>query len=158
MRSMKIDTMNCACGLVSAGTTSRHGTTPMMDRFIARYRRATATTLIAIDRGNHTPRVLHLVADVADVVVAEVIVDRDPRGGAEAKQKPERERERVGWKIERHTRIEVKHSRHDDGDRRHERPNPQRDRDRRDRIDPPIQQQDVDDANRGAHRDQAPWA
>jgi hypothetical protein len=52
---MNTDTTNCAFGRVAAGTTSRQGTTPMIDRLIARYRAATATVAITIDRGMTRP-------------------------------------------------------------------------------------------------------
>ena len=101
------------------------------------------------------PGILHLVADVADVVVAEVVVDADPRRRAEAEEKAEREAERAGREVERDVR-----------DRSAARrstitattvisvPDPQRDGDRRDRRDAAVQQRDVDHADRGDEREQ----
>ena len=53
---------------------------------------------------NHARRILDFVADVADVVVAQVVVDADPRRRAEADQETQREVERAGRKIERDAR------------------------------------------------------
>ena len=57
---------------------------------------------------NHASGILDFVADVADVVVAEIVIDADSRRGAEAKQKADREVERAGRKVERARRVEVK--------------------------------------------------
>ena len=52
---MNVDTMNSDSGCASAGTNSRQGTTPMIDRLMAKYRIATATMLIRIERGITRP-------------------------------------------------------------------------------------------------------
>ena len=100
-------------------------------------------------------RILHLVADVADVVVAEVVVNADPRRGAETDEKADRERERARREIERHVAVEVAHAGHHHRDRGDNRPHPQRDRDRPNRADPAIQQHDVDDADGDGDADQS---
>src|SRR5206468_11524893 len=53
-------------------------------------------------------RVADLVADVAHVVIAEVVVDPDARRRTESEEESQREVERAGWKIEGETRIEVR--------------------------------------------------
>ena len=97
---------------------------------------------------DHAARVAHLVADVADVVVAEVVVDPDARRGAEPEEEAEREVERAGREVERDVRIEVQRARDDHGEHREQRADPERDRDRADRVDAPVEQRDVDDADR----------
>ena len=52
-------------------------------------------------------RIPDFVADVADVVVAQVVVDADPRRRAEPDEETHREVERAGREIERHAGIEV---------------------------------------------------
>ena len=49
---------------------------------------------------NHAPGIPDLVADVADVVVAQVVVDADARRRAQAEEEAEREVERARRKIE----------------------------------------------------------
>ena len=53
------------------------------------------------------PGIAHFVADVTDVVVAQVIVDPDPRRRAQAQQEPEREVEGARREVERQRRIEM---------------------------------------------------
>ena len=71
------------------------------------------------------------------------VVHADPRGGAEADEKPEGEVEGAGRKVERDPRIEVTRPRQHHDDDRENRPRPQRHGDRRDRFDAPVQQRDV---------------
>ena len=88
-------------------------------------------------------RLLYFVTDIADVVVAQVVIDADTGRGAEAEQHAHRHRERARREVERAARIEVKRPAHDDDGGRQDRSGPERDRQRADRLDPAIQQRDV---------------
>ena len=85
---MNIDTMKFDSGCCSAGTNSRHGTTPMIDRLIADVDQRDRDGADEDRARDDAAGILDLVADVADVVVAEVVVDADARRGAEAERKP----------------------------------------------------------------------
>src|SRR5687767_15094377 len=56
---------------------------------------------------NYAARVAHLVADVADVVIAQIVVDPDARCRAQPEEEAEREIERARGKVEGDARIEV---------------------------------------------------
>src|SRR6266513_3665508 len=100
----------------------------------------------------HSSRILDLISDVTDVVVSEVVVNTDTRGGAQAKEESKREVERAGREIERNARAEVRRPGQNHGENGDEGPDPERDGDLRDRLYPPIQQRDVDQANDGDER------
>src|SRR2546430_13913483 len=57
---------------------------------------------------NDAPRIAHFVADVADVVVAEVVVDTNASCRAKAEEKSEREVESARRKVECKARIEMR--------------------------------------------------
>src|SRR5439155_15901579 len=112
---------------------------------------------------DHPAGVLDFVADIADVVIAEVVVHADPRRGAQAQKKTEREIEGARRKVEGDAWVEVPGTRHDDHDDGDDRSSPERDRDRRDRRDPSIQERQVrepddrHDEDRLARRDPLPY-
>ena len=89
----------------------------------------------------------HFVADVTDVVVAQVVVDAHARRRAETEEEPGGEVEGSLWKVEGDGRVEVERAGDDHGQRREEGADPQRDRERADGIDAPVEQRDVDDAD-----------
>src|SRR6266568_1087373 len=99
------------------------------------------------------PRIAHFVTDIADVVVAEVVVDADARRCAEAEEESEREVERAGWKVEGETRIEMSGSGENHRQHCDKCADPERDGDLGDRLDPPVQQRDVDQSHHGDQRD-----
>src|SRR5437667_9892059 len=105
---------------------------------------------------------LDFVADIADVVVAEVVVDADPRRGAEAHEETQGETERTWWKVEGDPGVEVRGTGHDDHDDGDDRADPERDGNRRDRRDPPVEECEVrepddrDDEHRLTRRDPPP--
>src|SRR5207237_6587602 len=88
---------------------------------------------------NDSTRVLHLVADIADVVVAEVVVDPDAGRGAESKEETQREIERAGREIESDARVEVRRAGQDHCQHRDQRANPERYRDLGDRLNSAIE-------------------
>src|SRR6266513_2304333 len=57
--------------------------------------------------------ILDFVADIADVVVAEVVVDAEPRRGAEAHEETQGETERARWEVEGDPSVEVPGTGHD---------------------------------------------
>ena len=75
---------------------------------------------------DHARRVADLVADVADVVVAEVVVDRDEGRAAQAEDEPAVEVERARREVERPRRVEVGKAAGEDGHHRDHGSRPQR--------------------------------
>src|SRR5437016_12170053 len=60
------------------------------------------------DRARYGPaRILYLIADVTDVVITEIVVDADARGGAESEKESERESKRTWRKIKSAGRAEM---------------------------------------------------
>ena len=100
---------------------------------------------------DHSARILHFVADVADVVVAEVVVRAHARRRAEAEQEAEREVEGAGREVEGNFGVEVHRPCRDHDDDGHDRADPERDRDRRDRLDPAVEQRKVDETDDRDH-------
>src|SRR2546430_14258325 len=86
---------------------------------------------------------LDFVADIADVVVAEVVVDADPRRGAEAHEETQGETERTWWKVEGDPGVEVPRTGDDDHDDGDDRADPERHGDGRDRRKPPVEERQV---------------
>src|SRR5215510_4075791 len=100
------------------------------------------------DRARDRPSgISDLVADVADVVIAQVIVDADPRSRAESEQKPGREVERAWWKIESDFRIEMRRACQDYGAGREQRSDPETDGDLADMRNLTVKQRDVENAD-----------
>jgi len=70
----------------------------------------------------------HLVTDITDIVISQVVVNTDPRGGAQAKKKAQRKVESSGREIEGPCSIKVDCAGNDHGQRCQERPDPKADR------------------------------
>ena len=102
---------------------------------------------------NDTSRVLHLVADVADVVIAEVVVDADPSRRAQPEKESEREIERARREIKRNARIEVERTSQNHRQHGDQRSRPERDRNLCDRLNAAVQKRDVDDSDHGDEHD-----
>src|ERR1700730_6108961 len=63
------------------------------------------------DRARNGPaRIFHFVADVTDVVIAQIVVNTDARGGAKAKEKAKRETESARREVECSRRAEMHYS------------------------------------------------
>ena len=92
-----------------------------------------------------------LVADVADVVVAEVVVDRDEGGAAQAEDEPAVEGKGAGGEVERPRGIEMAQATGEDGHHRRHRSRPQRHRDPAQERDPPREQDDGEQTDARAH-------
>src|SRR5262245_1288631 len=104
------------------------------------------------DRARDCPSgIFDLVADVADVVIAQVIVDADPRSRAESEQKPGREVERAWRKIESDFRIEMRRAGQYHGAGREKRSDPETDGDLADVRNLTVEQRDVDQADDYRH-------
>src|SRR6266540_1393346 len=104
------------------------------------------------DRARDCPSgIFDFVADVADVVIAQVIVDADPRSRAESEQKPGREGERAWWKIESDFRIEMRRACQDYGAGREKRSDPKTDGDLADMLNLTVEQRDIDQADDNSH-------
>src|SRR4030095_72520 len=101
-------------------------------------------------------RILHLIADVADVIVAQIVVNADARGRAKADKKSERKVKRPGWKVERNPGVELSQPGNDYGRRGEEAADPQRDRQRPKRSDGPIQQGQVQNTDTRSHQRKLP--
>ena len=93
-------------------------------------------------------RILDFVADVADVVVPEVVVDADAGGSAQPDEKTDREIERARGKIEGDRAIEVRHAGEDHRCGGEEASDPERDCQRTERSDRPVQQRKVQHTHR----------
>src|SRR5262249_49367841 len=91
------------------------------------------------------------IADVADVVITQVIIDADPRGRAESEQKSGREVERAGRKIESDLRIEMSYTGQDHSAGCEQRADPEADRDFAYARDLTVEQRDVDQADDDGH-------
>src|SRR5438128_1196880 len=131
--------MNCTRirVVINASITMPSDTNP------ARIERTPSTT--SETYGNPPAGILDFVADIADIVVAEVVVDADPRRGAEAQKKTEREIESARRKVEGDPGVEVQRTGHDDHDDGDDGSHPERDGDRRNRRDPPVEECQVRD-------------
>src|SRR5215510_7412624 len=104
------------------------------------------------DRARDRPSgIFDLVADVADVVIAQVIVDADLRSRAESEQKSGREVERAGWKIESDFRVEMRRAGQDHSAGREQRSDPETDGDLADVLNLTVEQRDVDQADDYCH-------
>src|SRR6266850_6006892 len=101
---------------------------------------------------NHAARILYFVADVADIVVAQVIVDADARRRAKPQEKADGEVERPRREIEREPGVEVQSAGHNHHDDRENRTDPQGQRNRGDGFYAAIQQCDVHEPDRGDHQ------
>src|SRR5215510_4791673 len=100
------------------------------------------------DRARDCPSgIFDLVADVADVVIAQVIVDADPRSRAESEQESGREVERAWWKIESDFRIEMRRACQDYGAGREQRSDPETDGDLADMLNLTVEQRDVENSD-----------
>ena len=102
------------------------GTTPMMATFIVRYSTATITTDRITARGIVLLGPDHLVAQVADVVVAEVVVDGDQHRAAQAGEESLVESEGIGRKRDQR-RVEIRQPGDDHGQQRDQRAGAQHD-------------------------------
>ena len=96
--------------------------------------------------GDDPARVFDFVPDEANVVIAEVIVNADPRGRTQTEQEPEREFESFRRKVERQPGIEMQGAGDDHRARGEQGPDPQTHRDLADGSDPPVEQRDAKNA------------
>src|SRR5262249_30243574 len=104
------------------------------------------------DRARDRPSgIFDLVADVTDVVIAQIIVDADPRSRAESEQKPGREVECSGWKIESDFRIEMRRACQYYNAGREKRSDPEADCDLADVRNLTVEQRDIDQADDYSH-------
>ena len=71
-------------------STSCHGIAPRIAMFIVRYRAATPAIESRIARGMTRAGIADLSSQVADVVVAPVVIHRDEQRGAKAGEEPVR--------------------------------------------------------------------
>ncbi len=99
--------------------------------------------------GYDSPGIPDLVPDVADVVVAQVVVDGDQGGAPQPEHEAAVEVESPRRKVERPRGVEARQPGGDDGDQGHDRPHPERDRDPAQERDPPREDEDGQDAHAG---------
>ena len=102
---------------------------------------------------DHTRRILDFVADVADVVVPQVVVDADAGGGAQPDEKADREIERARGKSKAIARSKCVTPVKITAAVVSEASDPERDCQRTERSDRPVEQREVQHAHR--RRDQA---
>ena len=100
---------------------------------------------------DHARRVPDLVADVADVVVAQVVVDRDEGRAAQAEHEAAVEVEGPGGEVERARGVKAREAGGHHRQHRRHRPHPQRHRQAAEERDPPRQQDDGEQARGRAH-------
>src|SRR6266852_3617858 len=100
------------------------------------------------DRARYGPAwILHLIADVTDVVITQVVVNADARGGAETEKESERKRKCTRREIKSAGRTEMHRSGDHNCQSGKQGANPQTDGNLANRSDAAIEQHDINEAN-----------
>src|SRR5262249_59243137 len=100
---------------------------------------------------NSSPRLSNFVADITDVVIAEIIKADDSRRRPQSQETPEREIERVGRKIKGDTSLKIKESTQDHRKGRENSSDPQTNGQLADKGNAAVKQSDIQNAQRHDH-------
>ena len=131
---------------------SRHGTTPMMLKFIQRVESGHGEHGVNDGTGDGARRVADFAARVADVVVAHEIVHGDQHGGAQPGGEAGGKGECIGRKIERYPSVKMGEAAGDDPEHGDQHSDPERHGDAAHGGNPAVEQHDDQRPHRQAHQ------